>query len=108
MSMREVGTCRNDPVAMTDLRRTATAPDTCREEATGCEVPGCACAGGCSTSAPATATPPRGLGMSEPVVVGDAAPGELVDRASHGYDRVGGAGRGHRLLRSPGAAAGPC
>ena len=44
--------------------------------------------------------------MTEPVRVGELLPGvlaEVIDRAGHGYDAVGRAGRGHRLLHPPGA-----
>jgi hypothetical protein len=58
MSMREVGTCGNDPCGQTDLLwEDGFCSDTCREQATGCEVPGCTCAGGCSTLAPGDQLP---------------------------------------------------
>jgi hypothetical protein len=52
MSMREVGTCRYVDCQQTDLLwEDGYCSDTCREEATGCEVPFCTCAGAGSTLA---------------------------------------------------------
>jgi hypothetical protein len=64
MSMREVGACRNDPCGQTDLLwEDGYCSDTCREQATGCEVPGCPCAGGCGMVAQAN-QPPTGGGST--------------------------------------------
>jgi hypothetical protein len=53
MSMREVGTCGNDPCRQLDLLwEDGYCSDSCREQATGCEAPGCTCAGGCGVIAP--------------------------------------------------------
>ena len=61
MSMREVGTCRNDPCRQTDLLwEDGYCTETCREQATGCEVPGCTCAGDCGAVATADQPPTRG------------------------------------------------
>jgi hypothetical protein len=43
MTMREVGTCRNDPW------EDGYCSDDCREQATRCTVPFCGCAGRCGT-----------------------------------------------------------
>jgi hypothetical protein len=60
MSMREVGTCRNDPCGQTDLLwEDGYCSEICREEATGCEVPFCTCAGDCSVVAPPDQPPTR-------------------------------------------------
>ena len=64
MSMREVGRCRNDPCGQLDLLwEDGYCSDTCREQATGCEVPGCTCAGDCSIVASA-GQPPTGDGST--------------------------------------------
>jgi hypothetical protein len=61
MSMREVGRCRNDPCRQLDLLwEDGYCSDGCREEATGCEVPFCTCAGGCGTTTPGGQPPTRG------------------------------------------------
>jgi hypothetical protein len=58
--MREIGTCRNDPCGQTDLLgEDGYCSDTCREQATGCEVPGCTCAGDCAMVAPIDQRPTR-------------------------------------------------
>ena len=59
MSMREVGTCRNEPCRQLDLLwEDGYCSDTCREEATGCEVPGCTCGGGCARAVRGAGPPP--------------------------------------------------
>jgi hypothetical protein len=64
MSMREVGTCRNQDCGQTDLLwEDGYCSDSCWEQATGCEVPGCSCAGSCSTLTPAD-QPPTGDGAT--------------------------------------------
>jgi len=61
MSMREVGRCGSDPCRQLDLLwEDGYCTDTCREEATGCEVPGCTCAGGCGAVGPADQPPAQG------------------------------------------------
>ena len=61
MSMREVGRCGNDPCRQLDLLwEDGYCTDTCREEATGCEVPDCTCAGGCGAVGPADQPPAQG------------------------------------------------
>ena len=58
MSMREVGTCRNQDCGQTDLLwEDGFCTEECRAEVTGCEVPGCTCAGGCGASIPADQPP---------------------------------------------------
>ena len=48
MSMRPVGTCRNDPCGQTDLLwEDGFCAEDCREQATGCPVPCCGCGGTC-------------------------------------------------------------
>jgi hypothetical protein len=48
MTMREVGTCRFEGCRQTDLLwEDGYCSAGCREQATGCEVPFCGCAGGC-------------------------------------------------------------
>ena len=47
--MREIGTCHNDPCGQTDLLwEDGYCSASCREEATGCDVPFC-CGGGTCT-----------------------------------------------------------
>jgi hypothetical protein len=62
MSMREVGRCRNEVCGQADLLwEDGYCSDDCREQATGCTVPFCGCAGGCGTAA-SGARPPTGDG----------------------------------------------
>ena len=61
MSMREVGTCRNQDCGQTDLLwEDGFCTEECRAEVTGCEVPSCTCAGGCSMTIPADQSPKLG------------------------------------------------
>jgi hypothetical protein len=64
MSMREVGTCRNEPCRQLDLVwEDRYCCDSCREEATGCDVPFCGCAGG---SSPTTLSDPPSTQAGSP------------------------------------------
>jgi hypothetical protein len=52
MTMRAVGTCRYEGCQQTDLVwEDGYCAEDCREEATGCPVPFCRCAGGCGLAA---------------------------------------------------------
>jgi hypothetical protein len=51
MSMRAVGTCRDPDCGQTDLLwEDGYCAEDCREQATGCPVPFCGCAGGCGAA----------------------------------------------------------
>ena len=112
VSMREVGRCRNEPCRQLDLLwEDGYCSAGCREQATGCEVPGCTCAGGCRTQTTPGDQPPTpgGSRMTDPVRVGELVPGvlaEVVDRAGHGYQRwaeqVAQAGYCHHPIRLTG------
>jgi hypothetical protein len=55
MTMRAVGTCRNQVCGQTDLLwADGYCSEDCREQATGCPVPFCACEGGCGCSSATT------------------------------------------------------
>ena len=59
MSMREVGTCRNQDCGQTDLLwEDGFCTEECRAEVTGCEVPGCTCAGDCAQAVQGASPPP--------------------------------------------------
>jgi len=54
MTMREVGTCRYRDCGQRDLLwEDGYCTEDCREQATGCPVPFCGCAGGCGLVASA-------------------------------------------------------
>jgi hypothetical protein len=60
MSIREVGTCRNQPCGQIDLLwEDGYCSEDCRAQGTGCPVPGCRCAGGCGTATPGERPPER-------------------------------------------------
>jgi hypothetical protein len=58
VSTRAVGTCRNDPCGQMDqLWEDGFCSGDCREQATGCDVPLCGCAGGCGAAGPGARLP---------------------------------------------------
>jgi hypothetical protein len=56
MTMRALGTCRNQVCGQTDLLwEDGFCSDDCREQATGCPVPLCGCGGACGCALGTTA-----------------------------------------------------
>jgi hypothetical protein len=59
MTMRALGTCRNQACGQTDLLwEDGFCSDDCREATTGCPVPWCGCSGGCGCALGTTTQQP--------------------------------------------------
>jgi hypothetical protein len=59
MTVRALGTCRNEVCGQTDLLwADGYCSEDCREQATGCPVPFCVCGGACGCALGTTAQQP--------------------------------------------------